>query len=107
MHTFSPAEVFTLEEMVERFLYIEGNDTVQDLKHAWKIVPMTQFVKSHRSSKSRNPGTGMQIETTKLWEHSPQRKQALVHDLELAYEHYDADGKPDLTGTALKQKGPR
>ena len=77
---YKPAEVFTLEEMLERFIYIESTDSVQDLKnpHLRDIVPMRQLVKSHRSSKSRNPGTGMQMETTKLWEHSAQRKQARV-----------------------------
>jgi hypothetical protein len=107
MSNYKPAEVYTLEEMLERFLYVEGNDTVQDLKHAWKIVSMTQFVKSHRSSKTNLPNgksTGKWVETTSLWEHSPLRKQAIVYDQALAYEHYHAEGLPDLTGTAVASK---
>lgn len=77
---FSPAEIFTLEEMLERFVYIETGDRVQDLRNPdlRDIVPMRQFVKSHRSSKSLGaPGQGY-VETTGLWEHSPLRKQARV-----------------------------
>ena len=88
--------------MLERFLYVENTDTVQDLKHAWKIVSMTQFVKSHRSSMSRNPGNGKLTETTSLWEHSPLRKQSPVPSPDLFHEHLAADGNPDLTAIAIK-----
>jgi hypothetical protein len=69
---YKPAEIFTLEEMITRFLYVETNDDVQDLK-THHTVPLRQFIKSHKSSMTEVKGK--MVETTKLWEHSPQRKQ--------------------------------
>jgi hypothetical protein len=75
VNNYKPAEVFSLEEMIERFLYIEDGDRVQDLRKPWDIVPMRQFVKSHKSSGKV---------TTDRWEYSERRKQARFPDFNLA-----------------------
>jgi primase-polymerase (primpol)-like protein len=82
------AEVLTLDQMIERFIYIGDGDRVQDLKHPREVVPFDQFVKFHRSSKTEvvvegktnkdlTPKTKM-VETTRLWEHGDRKQVKTV-----------------------------
>jgi primase-polymerase (primpol)-like protein len=100
-----PAEVITLEQMLERYLYIEDGDRVQDLKHPRLVVPFDQFVKSHRSSKTVQDVEGelnrdgtqktKSYESARLWEHGArsQVKTVTFRPGHLA-RTVDPDGNP-------------
>jgi hypothetical protein len=95
INNYKPAEIYTLEQMLERFAYIERDDLVQDLLKPWKIFRMREFVKSHKSSQTEVKGKT--VETTKLWENSPVRKQTrflnFVPEHDVVGKYYLVNGK--------------